>query len=62
MVVPAELFSSESSELFVMIHQMIFGISSFTGCLEFMPKSSILLLEGLDVCHPRYLIYLFSYR
>jgi len=53
MVVFTELTSSESSEFLVMIQQMIFGVFSFTNCLEFVPKFSILSLKGLDVCHPR---------
>jgi len=62
MIISAELSTTESSKLFVMIQQMISGVSSFTGCLEFLPKFNIPLLEGLDVCHPRHLIYLFSHR
>ena len=42
-----------------MIQQIISGVSSFTGCLEFVLKSSILPLEGLNACHPRHLICLF---
>ena len=42
-----------------MTSQMIFDVSSFAGCLEFVPKSSIPLLKRLDVCHPRHLTYLF---
>jgi len=42
-----------------MIQQMISGIFSFTSCLEFVLKSSISLLEGLDVCHPRHIPYIF---
>ena len=37
---------------------MISHVSFFTGYLEFVPKSSIPPLEGLDMCHPRHLIYL----
>ena len=62
MVVLVELTPNESSEFLVMIQQMIFGVSSFTSCLEFVPKSNIPSLEGLDVCHPRHPIYLFFYR
>ena len=46
MVIPAELSSSESSEFLVMIQHVISGVFSFTGCLEFVSKSSIPLLEG----------------
>jgi len=63
MVVRAELTPNESFEFLAMIKQMIFSVSSFTGCLEFVPKSNIPLLDELDVCHLRHLIYLFfSYR
>jgi len=58
MIIPTELFSSESPEFLAMIQQMIYGIFSFTSCLEFVLKSSISPLEELDVCHPRCLIYL----
>ena len=58
MVFPAELFSSESSEFFAMIQLMIFGVSSFIGCLEFVPKSSIPPLEWLEVCPPRHHVYI----
>ena len=50
MVVPTELSSCESSEFLVIIQQMIFSVSSFNDCLEFMSKSSISPLERLDVC------------
>jgi len=46
MIVPTELSSSESSELLIMIQQMISDISSFIGCLEFVPKSSMPPLGG----------------
>ena len=59
MIVHAELISSKSSELLVMIQQMISDVSSFTSCLEFVPKSHIPPLKGLNVCHPRHPIYLF---
>ena len=40
---------------------MIYVVSSFTGCLEFMPKYNITPLEGLDVCPFRLLhIFIFS--
>ena len=58
-VVPAVLTLNESSEFLFMIQQIIFVFSSFTGYLEFVPKSNILPLGGLDVCHPRHPIYLF---
>ena len=48
-----------SSEFLIMIQQMISNVSSFTGCLKFVPKSSIPPLERFDVCHPRHPIYLF---
>jgi len=57
MVVPTELSSSKSSEFLAMIQQVISNASSFTGCLEFIPESS-LSLAGFDVCHLRHLIYL----
>jgi len=59
MVVPTELTSSESSEFLAMIQQMISCVSSFTGCSEFVLKSSIPLLEGLDMCHPTHPICIF---
>jgi len=62
MVVPTELSLNESSEFLAMIQQIISGISSFTGYLEFVSRSSIPLLERLDVCpprHPVYIIFLF---
>jgi len=48
MIIPAELFSNESSEFLIMIQQMISSIP-FINCLEFVPKFSIPPLEGLDV-------------
>ena len=36
-----------SFEFLAMIQQMIFSISSFTGCLEFAPEFSKSPLEGL---------------
>ena len=57
MVVPIELSSNECSEFLVMIQQMIPVSFSFTSCLEFTLKSNIPLLEELDVCHLRHLIY-----
>ena len=57
-VIPIELSPSESSEFLVMIQHMISGLSFFTGCLEFVPMSSIPPLEGLDVCPPRYPVYI----
>jgi len=59
MIFPAELSSSESSEFLTIIQHMVSNISSFTGCLEFVPKSNISLLLRLDVCHPRQPKYLF---
>ena len=50
MVILTELSSSESSEFLAMIQQMISDVFSFTGCLEFVPKSSISPLEGFNVC------------
>ena len=41
-----------------MIQQMIYGVSSFTDCLKFVPKSSIPQLEGLDVCLLRHSVYI----
>ena len=58
MVVPTESFSSESSLFIVMIHRVI-SSASFTGCLEFIFESN-LLLAGFDVCHPKYPIYFSS--
>ena len=37
---------------------MIYVVSSFTGCLEFMPKYNITPLEGLDVCPFRHSVYI----
>ena len=62
MVVPAGLSTSESPEFLVMIQQIISGVSSFTGCLEFVPKSSIPPFAGLDVCHPRQLKYIYIFH
>jgi len=56
MIVPTELSSSELSEFLVMIQHIICGVSSFIGCLEFVPKFSIPPLEGLD-CPPRHPVY-----
>jgi len=47
MVVPAELSSNESSEFLTMIQQMKSGVSSFSGCLEFVSKFIIPQLEGV---------------
>ena len=47
---------------FVMIQHVIFGVTSYTNCLEFVSKSNIPSLDGLDVRHPRHPIYLFFYR
>jgi len=57
MVNPTESSSSESPEFISMIQQVIFSASSFTGCVEFIPESS-LPLAGFDVCHIRHPIYL----
>jgi len=60
MVVPAGLFISESSEFLAMTQQRISGVASFTGCLKFVPKSSIPPFAGIDVCppkQPRYIIF-----
>jgi len=58
MVVPTEFSSNESSEFLAVIQQMISGVSFFTGCLKFMPKSSIPPLKGLDVCPLRHHVYI----
>ena len=42
-----------------MIQPIIFGVFSFTGCLEFVTKFSIPPLERLNVCHPRHPVSLF---
>jgi len=59
-IVPTKSSSSESSEFLAMIQQVV-SYASFTGCLEFIPQSS-LPLAGFDVCHPRRPTYLFSQR
>ena len=56
MVVPIKSFSSELLVLLAMIQYVVSTAFSFTGCLEFIPKSS-LPLAGSDVCHPRHPIY-----
>ena len=47
MVVPTESFFIESSEFLAMIQQVVSG-AFFTGCLKFIPESSIFSLVGLD--------------
>ena len=44
-----------------MIQQIIFGVSSFTGCLKFVSKYNISPLEELDVCPLRHPVYHFFY-
>jgi len=48
-VVPTELSLSELFESLAMIQHVVFSAFSFTGCLEFIPESS-LPLAGPDMC------------
>jgi len=57
MVVPTESYSSESPDFLAIIQEMVSSVFSFTGRLEFVPEFYLSLAE-LDVCHPRYPIYL----
>jgi len=58
MLVPTELSSSESSVFLSLIQQMISNFSFFSGCLKFVPKSSIISLEELVMCPPRHHVYI----
>ena len=61
MAVPIDSSFSESLEFLVMIQQMTYIASSFTGHLEFISKSNLSLAE-FDVSHPRHPIYLILHQ
>jgi len=57
MIVPTESYSTESSEFFAMIKQMI-SSASFSDYLKFICESNIPPSAGLDVWPPRHHRYI----